>query len=132
MKVSITTAANQPAIIVSALLYAFPKKGNAPDDYTLTVEGQPTKVAQTGGGKYPRYTYLMINGTSYYLPKNVVPLSGTDVKLMADEPKSAETKALKTPVESTPEPGAAKPEVVEPTPEPVAAPADKKPRRSKK
>lgn len=97
MKVSITTVAatdSTPAVTatVSALLYAFPKKGNAPTDYTLTLNGEATKVAMTGGGKYPQYVYLMINGVSHYLPKNVVPVSGTDVTIVAEAPKAVVAK----------------------------------------
>ena len=86
MKVQVTTESGSQ--IVSALLYAFPKKGNAPADYTLTVNGEAAKTAQTGGGKYPRYVYVMIGGTSHYLPKNIIPVSGSDITIIKEEPKA--------------------------------------------
>ena len=90
MKVQVTTESGLAT--VSALLYAFPKKGNAPADYTLTVNGAPAKVAQTGGGKHPKYVYVMINGVSHYLPKNIIPVSGSDVKVIKEVPKAAPAK----------------------------------------
>ena len=75
------------ATTVKALTYTFPKKGNAPAGYTLTVGGKPTDTAQTGGGKYPQYTYFKHEGTSYYLPKNIIPDTGTDISIIPPEPK---------------------------------------------
>jgi hypothetical protein len=74
--------------IVNALLYTFPKKGNAPTDYTLTVNGVVVPTAMTGGGKYPVYTYFKLDGVSYYLPKNVNPASGSDLTIVAEPPKA--------------------------------------------
>lgn len=110
MKVQVTTESGSQ--IVSALLYAFPKKGNAPADYTLTVNGEAAKTAQTGGGKYPRYVYVMIGGTSHYLPKNIIPVSGSDIITIKEEPKA----------KAAPAPKAAEPKV---EPEAKAAPAPK-------
>lgn len=94
MQVSITTESGLST--VKALLYAFPKKGNAPADYSLSVNGMMTEVAQTGGGKYPRYVYFKLNGVSYYLPKNVIPVSGTDIGVVAEAPKPVAAKEQPT------------------------------------
>jgi hypothetical protein len=106
---------NGAAVVVNALSYAFPKKGNDLKDYTLTLNGVPAVVAKTGGGKYPTYVYLMVNGASLYLPKNVTPDAGSDVTLVAEEVKVVK---VAEPVPAT---------VVEPTPsaEPVVIKAKK-------
>jgi septal ring-binding cell division protein DamX len=111
MQVIITNSKGQSET-VKALLYAFPKKGNAPSGYTLTLNGEPATVRQTGGGKYPIYIYILIGGVSHYLPKNVVPQSGTDVEVV-EEPTVAEPVVAK-PV--------AKPVVAKPVAESVAKP----------
>ena len=97
MKVSILNAAGVREI-VSARVYAFPKKGNAPADYNLKLGDEPAKVAMTGGGKYPKYVYLMINGVSHYLPKDVVPLTGSLV-VVEVEPVAAPTEPVTIPTE---------------------------------
>lgn len=137
MKVSVITAVatdTTPEVVatVSALLYAFPKKGNAPADYTLTLNHEATKVAMTGGGKYPQYVYLMINGVSHYLPKNVIPVSGTDVLIIADAPKPVPAKVAPSEILSGHMIDAVE-EKADGTPvvEPVA-PIVAKPKRSKK
>lgn len=111
MKVQVTTSAGLST--VSALLYAFPKKGNAPEGYTLTLNGKPTETRQTGGGKYPQYVYLMIDGVSHYLPKNVIPLSGTDVLVVKEEAKPVPAKVEEPAPEAAVE---AKAEVEAPVP----------------
>jgi len=82
MKVSIE------GTIHTAKAYPFPKKGNAEATYTLA---GVDKVAMTGGGKHPKYVYMMIDGASYYLPKNVVPKSGAAVEVLVEK---AEVKTL--------------------------------------
>lgn len=104
MKVQVTTDAG--VVTVSALLYAFPKKGNAPEGYTLKIAGQEVKTAQTGGGKYPRYVYIMINDTSHYLPKNIIPVSGTEVTIIKEEPKAAPAPKAAAEPKATPAPKA--------------------------
>jgi len=110
MKLNVSV--NGDAVVVNALSYAFPKKGNELKGYTLTLNGVPAVCAKTGGGKYPTYVYLMVNGASLYLPKNVTPDAGSDVTLVAEEVK------VVAPVPAT---------VAEPTPaaEPVPAKAKK-------
>jgi hypothetical protein len=80
---------NGIANTVKALTYTFPTKGNAPADYKLTVNRQEAETRQTGGGKYPRYTYFKHEGASYYLPKNIIPDTGTDIVVIPPEPKAA-------------------------------------------
>ena len=74
--------------VVSALLYTFPKKGNAPEGFHLFVGDTQVPAAMTGGGKFPTYTYFMLDGTSYYLPKNVNPASGEKLVVVAEVPKA--------------------------------------------
>ena len=93
-------------IAVVAKPYAFPKTPKVPEGYSLTLNGEAAKIAKTGGGvKYPTYIYLMVDGKSYYLPKDVTPDAGTNVEVMsvpvgatpvepkAEEPKAEEPKA---------------------------------------
>lgn len=101
MKVQVTTESGSQ--IVSALLYAFPKKGNAPADYNLTVNGEAAKTAQTGGGKYPRYVYVMIGGVSHYLPKNIIPVSGSNITTVKEEAKAKPAEEPKPAVKAEPE-----------------------------
>ena len=109
MQVQVTTfAADQSAttIVAKALLYTFPKKGNAADDYTLLVNGEVLgagNVATTGGGKYPAYTSFKYNGTSYYLPKSVGALpSGSKIDVVVEAPKAAPAPVEPAPAVETP------------------------------
>lgn len=70
-----------------ALRYAFPKKGNAPEGFHLfNAQGDvKLQAATTGGGKYPKYTYFIVDGVSYYLPKNVNPENGTTLHFTVPE-----------------------------------------------
>jgi hypothetical protein len=88
MQVKVTTDAGQ--FVVKALLYACPKTGNAPKDYSLTLNGAPAEVRLTGGGQHPRYCYVLIGGVSHYLPKNVIPVSGSNIEVVTDKPKAKE------------------------------------------
>lgn len=66
--------------------YAFPKKGNAPEGYTLLgADGAGLTAATTGGGRYPTYTYVMLDGVSWYFPKEsgAVPSGSTVVVVQA-------------------------------------------------
>jgi len=95
---NVTITLESGIVTVKALTYTFPKKGNAAADYKLTVNDVATEVAQTGGGKYPRYTYFKHNGTSYYLPKDVLPVSGSNIAIIAEEAKKG-VAAAAAPVE---------------------------------
>lgn len=80
--------------IVKALRYAYPKVGNGKATARVTFEGEPLDYRMTGGGKYPTYTYLMIDGSSYYLPKNVVLGEGADItRVAASTEEAKEVKA---------------------------------------
>ena len=97
---------------VKALLYAFPKRGNDLKGYSLTLAGVPATISRTGGGKYPEYVYIKIEGTSYYLPKNVIPVSGSDVKVavaVAVAVEAAPVAVEAAPVEAAPAKKARKP-----------------------
>lgn len=103
--------------VVVAKPYPFPKAAKLPSEgYALTVRGEAAKVAKTGGGaKYPTYLYVMVDGASYYLPKDVTPDAGTDLTVV-------ESPKVEAPV--------AEVKVEAPVAE-VAAPAPKKVRRAK-
>lgn len=82
--------------IVKALRYAYPKVGNGKATVKATFDGEPLSYRMTGGGKYPTYTYLMIDGSSYYLPKNVILGEGaaiTRVAASTEEAKEVKTEA---------------------------------------
>lgn len=97
-----------------ALPYPMPAKGNAPEGWFITVDGEPTECRMTGGGKSPRYTYFAHQGKSYYLPKNITLDAGGNVEA-----------TMKAVIEyATPAPT---PEVAAPAPEVTA-----KPKRSRK
>ena len=109
LTLKLTVAGVERAVVAKP--YAFPKTPKVPEGYALTLNGEAAKIAKTGGGvKYPTYIYLMVDGKSYYLPKDVTPDAGTDVKVM------------EVPVE---------PKAEESVPEPVSAPALKKVRGKK-
>lgn len=134
MQVSVILTAKtetSPEVVssVKALLYAFPKKGNAPAGYTLTVNNAPAKTAQTGGGKYPQYVYFMLNGISYYLPKDVIPVSGTDIVVISE---AANPVAAKPKADMKVEPTEAKVAETSGVGTKPAAPVVAKPKRSKK
>jgi hypothetical protein len=101
MKVQVTTSAG--IVTVSALLYAFPRKGNAPVDYKLTFNGQAVETRMTGGGKYPQYVYFLgPDKVSRYLPKNVLPVSGSDIVEVKEVAKPVEVIKVTLPGEQTP------------------------------
>jgi hypothetical protein len=89
MNVTFTTAAGI-VTTVKALKYTFPKKGNAEEGFHLLIGGEKVQAATTGGGKYPKYTYFIHDGVSYYLPKNINPDSGTTIAIEAPTEKPAE------------------------------------------
>jgi len=107
IKMQVSVSIKGIATTVKALTYTFPKKGNAPAGYTLTVGGKLTDTAQTGGGKYPQYTYFKHEGASYYLPKNVIPDTSTDIVIIPPEPKAV---AAPKPVAAPTEPAERNPE----------------------
>ena len=77
----LTVAGIERAVVAKP--YAFPKAPKVPEGYALTLNGEAAVIAKTGGGvKYPTYVYLMVNGKSYYLPKDVTPDASTDVTVM--------------------------------------------------
>lgn len=88
--------------------YQMPAKGNAPEGWFITVDGEPTECRMTGGGKFPRYTYFTHNGKSYYLPKNITLDAGGNVEVVADAvaeaPEVKTPKAAKTPKVTDPSP----------------------------
>ena len=59
------------------LKYAFPTKAIT---FTVTVNGEEAQAATTAG-RGSSYTYLLINNTGFYLPKNVVLESGADISI---------------------------------------------------
>ena len=79
MSVNLNVVVGGVAKTVAAKPYAFPKKGNLPADYTLTLNGEAAKLARTGGRSYPTYIYVMVGEKSYYLPANVTPDAGSDM-----------------------------------------------------
>lgn len=83
MAVNLNVVIGGVAKVVAATSYPFPKKGNLPADYTLTLKGEKAVLARTGGGTYPAYIYVMIDGKSHYLPKNVTPDAGSDMTVIA-------------------------------------------------
>lgn len=94
MAVNLNVVIGGVAKVVAATSYAFPKKGNLPADYTLTLNGEKAVLARTGGGeKYPTYIYVMIDGKSHYLPKNVTPDAGSDMTVIATPAKVEEKLA---------------------------------------
>jgi len=96
MNVTFTNAAGV-VTTVKALKYAFPKKGNAEEGFHLVIGGEKVQSATTGGGKYPKYTYFIHDGVSYYLPKNVNPDSGTTLAIEAPTEKPAEAAPTEQP-----------------------------------
>ena len=96
MNVTFTTAEGT-VTTVKALRYAFPKKGNAPEGFHLIIGGEKVQAATTGGGKYPKYTYFLHDGKSYYLPKNVNPESGTTLAIEQPAPEAAPEVAAEQP-----------------------------------
>jgi hypothetical protein len=88
----------------------WPKRGNQPDGFTVKVDGKslPTDdVRKTGGGKFPVYTYLKLDGKIYYFQH--------------DTAKDAELSVvLPAPVVAAPAPA---PAAEAPAPAVVAAPA---------
>jgi hypothetical protein len=79
MSVNLNVVIAGVAKTVAAKPYAFPKKGNLPAEYALTLNGVAAKLARTGGGTYPTYIYVMVGEQPYYLPKNVTPDAGSDM-----------------------------------------------------
>lgn len=77
-------------VTFKALPYAMPAKGNAPEGWFITVDGEPTECRMTGGGKFPRYTYFTHNGKSYYLPKGITLEAGGNIEVVAEAPKAEE------------------------------------------
>jgi hypothetical protein len=59
------------------LKYAFPTKAIP---FTLSVDGVEAHAAVTAG-RGASYTYLLINNTGFYLPKDVVLGAGADVEI---------------------------------------------------
>jgi len=119
MNVTFTTSTGQTETH-KALRYAFPKKGNAAEGFHfLNTDGEKLQAVTTGGGKYPKYTYFIHNGHSYYLPKNVNPESGTT--LTFTEPAVAQLVADTV----------ANPPTQEQMAEAVEAPTEKKAPRSR-
>jgi hypothetical protein len=59
------------------LKYAFPTKAIP---FTLNVNGVEAQAAVTAG-RGASYTYLLINNTGFYLPKDVVLEAGADVEI---------------------------------------------------
>lgn len=134
MQVLVTTFnADQSANTTEAkaLTYTFPKKGNAPEGYTLVVNDlESADVATTGGGKYPAYTYFKYNGTSYYLPKSVGALpKGSRITVIAEAPKAPKATPLASIEDRGPEGLADLPPKVEAADAPKAP---KAPRATKK
>ncbi len=116
MKVTVMRAGETEGLVVKATPYAMPKRGVQPEGFVLEVNGAVTADVRLTGGtaKVPAYTYVMLNGASYYLPKSVGHLpAGSSVKIAEEAPKSAPT-----PIE-TPTPTSAPTE----PPEPATAPA---------
>jgi hypothetical protein len=96
MNVTFTTSAGI-VTTVKSLKYAFPKKGNAEEGFHLIIDGEKVQAATTGGGKYPKYTYFIHDGVSYYLPKNVNPDNGTTLTIEAPTEKPAEVAPTEKP-----------------------------------
>lgn len=90
MSVNLNVVVGGVAKTVAAKPYVFPKKGNLPADYTLTLNGEAAKLARTGGGTYPTYIYVMVGEKPYYLPANVTPDNGSDVKVVKTAEKKVE------------------------------------------
>lgn len=88
MAVNLNVVIGGVAKVVAATSYAFPKKGNLPADYTLTLNGEKAVLARTGGGTYPTYIYVMIDGKPHYLPKNVTPDAGSNMTVIATPAKA--------------------------------------------
>jgi len=63
------------------LKYAFPTKAIP---FTVTVNGVETPAAGTAG-RGAAYTYLLINNTGFYLPKNVTLSAGDEVEVAFPE-----------------------------------------------
>lgn len=115
--------------VVVAKPYPFPKVPKAPADLDLTLDGMKAHLAATGGGKYPSYIYILVAGKSYYLPKNVRPDTGTEVKVVEAPKVEAESKLKEMVGEGVVEAAkmlSANPEAVE------ALKAEAKPARGKK
>ncbi len=93
-----------------------PKVANTPSGYTLKVNGTEMKapeVATTGGGAFPSYTYLLLNGTPRWFAG--VFASGTAVEVVDPTPKPVE--AAPAPAEAPkPEAPAEAPKAPEVTP----------------
>ena len=79
MSVNLNVVVGGVAKTVAAKPYTFPKKGNLPDGYTLTLNGEAAKLARTGGGTYPTYIYVMVCEKPYHLPANVTPDVGSNM-----------------------------------------------------
>lgn len=98
MAVNLNVVIGGVAKVVAATSYPFPKKGNLPADYTLTLKGEKAVLARTGGGTYPTYIYVMIDGKPHYLPKNVTPDAGSNMTVAPIGAKLVEKK-VEQPVE---------------------------------
>ena len=59
------------------LKYAFPTKAIP---FTVTVNGVEAQACSTAG-RGAAYTYLLINNTGFYLPKNIMLFAGAEVAL---------------------------------------------------
>ena len=95
--------------VVKATSYAFPKRSNAPEGFTLRCGDATLPVAMTGGKSYPTYVYVKFGDVGYYLPKNVTPDAGSEVWIVEEAAKPVEVKpAEDKQVEVKPEPVAKK------------------------
>ena len=95
---TITVTINSVATTVVAKPYAFPKAPKVNKDYTLTLNGKPAELAQTGGGKYPTYVYFKHEGKSMYLPANCTPDSGSELKIVVAPKPEVKTEPVKAEV----------------------------------
>jgi hypothetical protein len=76
----------------------FPKRGNGEADYTVSVDGKTlpaSDVRRTGGGKFPVYTYLKLDGKVFYVAADLP--KGTKVEIIKDAAPAAAPVVEKRP-----------------------------------